>query len=134
MMYRYRIFAPLRNRPLEAAGGLAAILRGLWAVLWPNDVHDQPVLDYIQAMMPVWAFGWIVLLAGLYQFRMAYVMAHSHTKRILPVYVQAVTIGILVFGYAWHDHRDVTLAFYLTMWWTQVWIWGDLHYAERHSA
>lgn len=135
MMYRYRILAPLRNRPLEAAGGLVAIMRGLWSVIFPYSVHDYPVDRFISDLVPIWVFGLIVLASGVWQFRMAYVTYNNNGLiRQWPIYVQVVTIGVVLGGYFIYDFQNVATAFYLSMWWTQVWIWGDLHYARTQAS
>lgn len=143
MMYRYRLLAPLRRRPLEAAAGIISMLRGIWGVLWPTQVHDTPVSQYLINLGTVPVIGWLmsvqvvavlVLASGIWQFRMAYVHASKHHLRCVPVFVQVVTIGIVLYGYLKYDHQDVATAFYLGMWLSQVWIWGDLHYARRTSA
>ena len=134
MMYRYSFLAQARKRPLEAMGGGVATLRGLWAVIWPSGAHDGFTYLYFTDPDIVRLYGIVVMLAGLMQFSLIRFDRQIYTWRMIPVVIQLFTIGIILTGYIRYDLGDVATAFYIAMWITQVWIWGDFQHARKYAS
>jgi hypothetical protein len=122
----WQIVEEFPTHSLELLGGISALARGTWLLVFTDHVHDAPVSAFVEALLPtdVWAIA--LILFGIGQ---CYGLAveRDHPYRSLVVrWISSLGLvalsAMMLAGYIVYEIDSIAIPLYFTMTLKQLWI------------
>lgn len=122
----WQIIEEFPTHPLEVLGAFSSFWRGIWLVTFAGRVHNSPVAAFIEALMPMPAWGLLLMVMGAMQLRGLQIERDDPAASLLMRWVASLVIGglsfVMLVGYGAHEIDSIAIPLYLTMFTKQVWI------------
>lgn len=116
----WEIISRYPTQPLELLGGVSAVLRGFWIILYAGQVHSFAVAQYLESLAPVPLWGLSVLAAGAIQ--LIALERRDVRLRQIASFALVILVGLMLCGYLLYQRQDIGVPLYTTMFLKQLWI------------